>query len=476
MKQYGAQVIDGGENNILKGIRTRLVGSHLIVIFIAVIILDFMLITSLRQYFYRNAADMLYNQIKISADYYNGYLSSDSLKENIRDNADMFWKNTTAEVQVIDLNGNILMDSIGAIQDGRINTSDYHKALSGDSGRWIGNVSYDNEKVLSVSYPLKVGTETVGVLRFVTSLKEINKSIDGLSYILIITGIIVIVLSGLFSIFLSNTILEPLKEITIAAENMASGKFNKKVVKRYNDEIGKLSDTLNYMSDEILNNERLKNEFISSISHELRTPLTSIKGWAITINSGSLEDKESIKEGLEIIEKESDRLSSLVEELLDFSKLSSGKIVLTLKESNITTIIEYVKKQLTPRAIRQNIDFTLTYENFLPLIFIDENRIKQVLINLIDNAFNFTPQGGSVSISISKDDTFIVIAVKDSGCGIPADELPQVTEKFFKGKSSNSKNGIGLSICDEIIKLHNGELKITSEENSGTEVYVSLPL
>jgi signal transduction histidine kinase len=460
----------------MKGIRARLVGSYLIIILIAVIILDFVIISTLRQYFYSNAEDMLYNQIKVSADYYNSYLSSSDLKDNIQDNADTFWKNTTAEVQVIDLSGNILMDSIGALGDGKISSSDYKKAVLGERGRWIGEVNYDTERVLSVAYPLRSGNEIVGVLRFVTSLSEVNKTLYSISFILISTALAVVIISGLVSIILSNTILEPLKEITQAAEYMASGKFNKKIIKRYNDEIGQLSDTLNFMADEILNNERLKNDFISSISHELRTPLTSIKGWAITLNTGSLDDKESITMGLGIIEKESDRLSSLVEDLLDFSKLASGKTVLNLKEASIIEIAEYIKAQLTPRAIRQNIDFTLEYTDNIPNILIDQNRIKQVFINLIDNAFNFTFSGGKVVISIQSNDTSIIISVKDTGCGIPANELPKVTEKFFKGKNANSKNGIGLSICDEIIKLHNGELKIYSEENKGTEVYFYLPL
>ena len=419
---------------------------------------------------------MLFSQIKISADYYNAYLSASSLKDNIQDNADMFWKNTTAEVQIIDLSGNILMDSIGAIGNGKLYTSDYKKAVLGNSGRWIGTVAYDSENVLAVAYPLKSGKEIVGVIRFVTSLRQVNNSIGEISSLLIAAGIIVVALSGFISILLSNSILGPLKEITKAAENMASGKFNKKLQKRYNDEIGKLSDTLNFMADEILKNERLKNEFISSISHELRTPLTSIKGWAITINSGDLNNKASIMEGLEIIEKESDRLTALVEDLLDFSKLASGKIVLNKKETDIIPIMEHVKKQLNPRAQRQNINFEFTYCDNIPNILIDENRIKQVLINLIDNAFNFTPSGGLVSVNIQLEKDYIVISVIDNGCGIPSEELPKVTEKFFKGKNSNSKNGIGLSICDEIIKLHNGEIKIYSKINDGTQVLVRLPL
>jgi signal transduction histidine kinase len=419
---------------------------------------------------------MLFNQIKVSADYYNAYLSFSSLTDNIQDNADMFWKNTTAEVQIIDLSGNILMDSIGAIGNEKLSTPDYKKALSGSSGRWIGSVTYDNENVLSVAYPLRSGKEIVGVIRFITSLREVNKSISQISSLLILSAVMIVTLTGLISIVLSNTILGPLKDITKAAESMASGNFNRKLVKRYNDEIGQLSDTLNFMADEILKNEKLKNEFISSISHELRTPLTSIKGWAITINSGDLGDKNSTKEGLEIIEKESDRLTALVEDLLDFSKLASGKIVLNKKKTDIISITEHVKKQLNPRALRQNITFTFVYSENIPEILIDENRIRQVLINLIDNAFNFTPPGGFVSVNVQLENDYIVISVNDTGDGIPADELPKVTEKFFKGKNINAKNGIGLSICDEIIKLHNGDLKIYSEVNKGTEIYVYLPL
>ena len=229
------------------------------------------------------------------------------------------------------------------------------------------------------------------------------------------------------------------------------------------------------MADEIVKNDKLKNEFVASISHELRTPLTSIKGWASTIRTGSLEDKQEIIDGLEIIEKESDRLSKLVEELLDFSKFVSGKIVMQKDFVDMKNTISHIQKQMMPRAQRQKITFDVHLEE-LPLMLIDENRIKQVLINILDNAFNFTPEGGCISLNLRKSNYALFITVKDSGVGISQEDLPKVTEKFFKGKNSKAGNGIGLSICSEIVSMHNGQIAINSEEGKGTIVQIILPI
>ena len=281
-------------------------------------------------------------------------------------------------------------------------------------------------------------------------------------------------ISGFFSLFLANSIVRPLKEVTASAEKMASGDFKAESTKKSEDEIGRLSDTLNYMAREILKKEQLKNDFISSVSHELRTPLTSIKGWAVTLKNG-FEDRSILMDGLDIIEKESDRLTHMVEELLDFSKFISGKITLEKKPVEITSILEHIRKQLSPRAVREKIDFQVSYGSDFPLIDADENRLKQVFINLLDNAFKFTPTGGSISLEAYHTEEAFFFRIKDTGCGIVEEELPKIKEKFYKGKSSKSQNGIGLSICDEIIRLMNGTLEIKSRTDQGTEVLITLP-
>lgn len=458
-------------------IKTRLVGNFMLVIIITVLILETFLVNAVKQYYYKSVEEILSNQIMFSSDFYSRYFSSTSLEDIIIDDVDVFWHQTSAQVQILDLKGKILMDSIGASPPSSIvNTSDILKAIDGEKGVWVGNVEYDSAPVMAVSYPLIVQDKTIGVLRFISSLRETNRIIKNISKVLLFVGIIVVLISGIVSLFLANTIIKPLKDVTNIAEKMADGQLKVRSEKRFDDEIGKLSETLNYMAEELIKKEELKNDFISSISHELRTPLTSIKGWAITLKSEGIGENQLLINGLDIIEKESDRLSNMVEELLDFSRFVSGRIALDKEKINITDAINQIGMQLQPKAKDKNITFTVSYEEDLPIIVADENRIKQVLINLLDNAFKFTSEGGTVTLEINKGEDNILIQVEDNGIGIEEEDIPYIKEKFYKGKNSKSHSGLGLSICDEIIKLHGGHMKIESKVNEGTRIIVYLPI
>lgn len=460
----------------MKGIKKRVFKSFMLIIIISIVVLEGLLINFVQKYYYNNVEVILTNQIKMSADFYSRYFSNSSLEDNVLDDLDIFWKQTPAQVQIIDLSGKVLMDSIGVIPKKPINSNDFTKAAHGNKGTWIGKVDYCKSNVMAVTYPLKADDKIVGVLRFITSLEGANKDIRNVSFILISIGLIVVLISGTVSLFIADTIINPIKEVTGVAEKMASGNLNVRSHKKIDDEIGKLSDTLNFMAEEILKKDQLKNEFISSVSHELRTPLTSIKGWAITLNAEQLDDKEILGDGLKIIEQESERLTKMVEELLDFSKFVSGKVNLNKEEGEIPSLVKFIERYMEPRAVRENIDFVVECEENLPTVSIDRNRISQVLINVLDNAFKFTPQGGKVEFKTIKEKNFITMVIQDTGCGISKEELPRVKEKFYKGKSSKSQNGIGLSICDEIMKLHEGKLEIESELNKGTTVLIKIPL
>ena len=449
----------------------------MLVILLSVGILEIMLIDFVQRYYYNNLDEILTNQIITSADFYSRYFSNATLEENVMDDIDVFWKQTAAQVQILDTSGTVLMDSIGYIPDEPIQTHDIKKAAAGEKGRWMGRVSYDSSAVMAVSYPLKTDGRIVGVLRFITSLREVNKGIYRISLIFLIVGGIVILITGSVSFFLANSIISPIKELTYVAQRIGAGNLNIRSRKRTDDEIGKLSDTMNYMTEEILKKDRLKNEFICSVSHELRTPLTAIRGWADTLNTEeSLEDCQVLKEGLNIISREAERLTHMVEELLDFSRFVSGKVTLEKEEVSIKFLIEHIKRYMAPRAQREDIRFMVKYEDDMPSVQVDKNRIKQVLINILDNAFTFTNSKGCICVEAKAERNFIVISVSDNGCGIGPEELPKVKEKFYKGKSSKSQNGIGLSICDEIIKLHKGIFEIDSELGKGTTVYIKLPL
>jgi len=457
----------------MKGIRGRLTASFMVVIVISVAIMEVLLIYTVEENYYGSLRGSLTSQIKISADMYAKYYSDTSLEDNILYNVDAFWNQNNAEVQITDREGKIIMDSLGMLPKANEPTVDIQEALNDRIGEWIGELN--GQKVMAIAYPLKSNGQIVGALRLIASTSAIDQEILNTAQIFIIVGFFVILVVGLLSIILANTILVPLKEVTAVAESMAQGNFQTRCRKKREDEIGKLADTLNYMAEEITKKEKLKNDFISSVSHELRTPLTSIMGWAITLQNEKFQQKEMLNDGLGIIAKESERLTYMVEELLDFSKFVSGRIKLEYETVSLVNLLEHIRKQLTPRATREKLRFTVDYPEDLPDLFTDANRLKQVFINILDNAFNFTRTGGSVSFRTEVMEKELKFIIADTGCGISPEELPMVKEKFYKGKSSQSKNGIGLSICDEIVTKMGGRLDIMSQLGVGTTVIVTLP-
>lgn len=459
----------------MRTIKSRLVKSFSIVIFITILVLDILLITFVRKYYYDNMNDLLKNQLQITTNFYKKYFNLYSLEENIYDSLDSFWEQTDAQIQIYDNTGSMLMDSIGVVED-NVKYMDVQKSLQGEkNNRWIGNVSYYDYKVMALSTPIESDGKVIGVMRLVVSLEAVDKGISNIIVFFLIISITVLIFSILVSTILAKNIVVPIKKLTIVAEEMAGGDLGVRSDTNSKDEIGKLAKTLDYMAEEIQKREQLKNEFISSISHELRTPLTAIKGWVITLDD-SQTDKDTLKMGLNIIEKETDRLVNMVEELLDFSRLSSGKMTLNKKEVSIKAISDYIDVYMSARARRENKRLNINLDSENKKIYVDIDRIKQVLINLLDNAFKFTEAEGTISISFSSIEGSLKIIVQDDGCGISEEDLPRVKEKFYKGKNAKSKNGIGLSICDEIVKLHDGEIFIESEEGKGTLVTVILPV
>lgn len=461
----------------LKSVRARLVGSYLLIILLTVTIFTCILVFLLRQYYYGDVETILSEQAVFAANSYNSYADFGILDKNAKKLLDNILVNTYAQVQIIDNKGKILADSEDSLPVGTtVNYVDVTNALKSKSkAKWIGKIPITQERVFSISQPIIVGKETYGIVRLTSTLAEIDKIILRMALFFVIIGVVVVVLVLFVSFFLSATIIKPVKEITNAAEEIARGRLEVRVPKRYDDEVGKLAVTLNYMAQELSHHQKLKDNFIASISHELRTPLTSIKGWASTLNSSDFSDMNEIREGLTIIENETDRLALLVNELLDFSKLASRSISLNIETFEIEEFLSEIRNQMTPRAQRQRIMLKLDIDENLKLIRADKNRLKQVMINVLDNSLKFTPEGGQIKISGQAKKEEILISIEDTGVGIPEEELGKVKEKFYKGNASLSGNGLGLAICDEIIRLHNGRIEISSILKVGTRVDIFLP-
>lgn len=458
-------------------IRGSIIKSSISVFIFIILVLSFSLSYYVRQAYYNTIKDNLSTQIISAVENYQNNNITSSLENNILLNLDDFVSTTNAQVQVIDLNGRILMDTIGNIYTDVIDTYDVKMALSGNLAYWTGKVPYSRSSVMSVSYPIRSYDQVIGVLRFIVSLDYANQNILKIILSFILAVLIALIFYIIIIGIVTERIVKPIKTLTNIAQKMALGEFDIRCTNLPKNEIGALGDTLNYMADEISKKDELKNDFISTVSHELRTPLTSIKGWAITLQYDESENS-SVLDGLKIIEEETDRLSNMVEELLDFSKFISHKVTLKFEKINLIEIHNYILNYIKPREERENFKFVIDESIEDINLSIDFNRLKQVIVNVLDNSIKFLKENGAIEVKyiIDRKSNSVFIEIKDNGIGIPKDELSRVKEKFFKGKTSKSKNGLGLSISDEIMKLHGGDLCIDSKYGEWTKVTLRLPI
>lgn len=467
--------------------------SFVVVILAAVVIAVSMGFSS---YYYNSIHDMLsYRMSAMTTSFYNGgWLSSleeyyYGMEKTIGDfDIDMRDK---IEFQFLNEHGTIVKSSSGLNDGTMAATGDVDRALRDHEAvwqeremiqdaviqAWTGKDPMTGERVLSMTTPLYIDDgHMVGGIRMVTSLAIAEKQTMYFVLLSVAASLLFFSMVVLSNRYFIKSILEPVTKINVIAKEIAAGRYGMRLQKVYDDEIGELCDTINYMSDEISRTERMKNDFISSVSHELRTPLTAIDGWSETLLTGGDASPEEVRLGLEIIHKESRRLTRLVEELLDFARIESGRMKLEVETFDLE--MELYEAVYMYENLLAGSGMTLVYHaEELETYFIngDRHRMKQVFLNIIDNAAKYGKSGKRIEVDLRHEGKNIVVCVRDFGAGIPEAELPFVKERFYKGSSKERGSGIGLSITDEIIKLHGGRLTIRSKAGEGTAVYISVP-
>ena len=341
---------------------------------------------------------------------------------------------------------------------------------------WTGDDPQTGEHIMAVSSPMVVGGKVVAVARMVTSLRLVDQQIATVIAIALAIGVLILVLVYFSNLYFVRSIVEPVAGITESAKRIAGGSYGIQIEKKFDDEIGDLTDTINDMSMQIKQSEKIQREFISSVSHELRTPLTAINGWAETIMNGEVRDADDVKKGMSIIVSEARRLTNMVEELLEFSRIEDGRFTLSIEPVDIKAELEdavYTYKEFFRRE-----GITLEYEDceedFDP-IPADPERLRQVFSNLFDNAAKHGGSGKRIDAAIKAGEDKVVITIRDYGPGIPEEEIPHVKYKFYKGSSKARGSGIGLAVCDEIVTRHGGTLDIGNAEGGGCVVTITLP-
>ncbi len=380
------------------------------------------------------------------------------------------------EIQIIDKNGNVIVTSSG-FSPVHEEKPDYKQAIELGTSKSFRGKNANGEHIMAETTVLTdFGDGSNGAVRWVVSLEPVNRRIFLLCAICFLVGAGFLMLSWLSGNYFIRSIVRPVQEVSKTARKIAMGDFETHLDIGSDSEIGELCDAVNYMASELKSSEQLKNDFISSVSHELRTPLTAIRGWGETARMSVGYDDEIVKKGLDVVLAESERLSGLVEELLDFSRIQSGRLSIDVGLVNIKDVLSDAVDMYFELAKQQEIELT-----YLPLpneLFVmgDRDRLKQVYINIIDNAIKYTEKGGHVIVSQYEEEGVCVAKVNDTGVGIPAQDLDRVKEKFFKSNKKVRGSGIGLAVADELVKQHNGLLFVESKEGVGTTVTVALPI
>ena len=417
-----------------------------------------------------------------------GYTSSsyNDFTAAARDYVENFDQKETMGVMVLNPSGRVVITSTGFVPAETEKIPDFEDAKKKEDGYafWRGRLD-SGEAAMSETRVIRNENDAiVGAIRYIVSMEPINSRIMIADAVIIVIGMVMLALVVTSGLLFIRSIVKPIRRLSEAAAQIAQGDFSasEKLEHKYNDEIGDLCDAVSNMAKDLQTTEQMKNDFISRVSHELRTPLTAIKGWAETMQlseRGTL-DRRTFDRGMSVIIKESSRLTGIVEELLDFGRIQSGRMVLINEKIDILAEFDETIYMLKERASEAGVHLLYDEDDsVLPPIYGDRNRLRQVFLNVLDNAIKYTPKGGVVAAQViySKDEPDIIrIVVTDSGCGIAAEDLPHVKEKFYKANQKVGGSGIGLAVADEIMNLHKGSLNIESGVGVGTTVTLTFPV
>ena len=466
----------------VKKITKRWLFNSLGVILVILIALEIVIAFSIKNYYYESVEKIINSQSETVSGLLSKYSSEGTgdYEDYFRGIVTSFEKRNIMELMVLNEDGNVVLTSSGFIPESEYITPDCLEAKNsiGKTAEYTGELNGKN--VMSITVVPEGNTSEFASFRIVTSLESVDNQIVFAIIGTSLIGIAIIFFVVVSGSYFINSIVNPVGQISEIAKKIAEGDFNTKIEKKTDDEIGDLCETINYMADELGATERMKNDFISSVSHELRTPLTAIKGWAEMLEDSSKDqsiDTKTLERGMGVIIGETERLSVMVEELLDFSRLQSGRMVLQPMKLDIIAELSEAVLTFEQRAIREKKALIYNENDDIIPVMGDKNRIRQVFVNIIDNALKYSDEGGSVTISaIRLENGFVDIVVKDTGIGIPADQLEKVKTKFFKGNATRRGSGIGLAVADEIIRMHGGEILLDSVEGEGTTVTIRLPI
>lgn len=461
------------------GMRNRWMRTSMLAVGLVLLLVFVLFSVLVASYYYTTVRTGLETKAQTSTDFFTNYITKTYAEfyDSAYRYTESFEDADKLELQFIDTDGRIVISSNGITAGTNPGTSDIGDAIrTGQTSTFVGR-SIANERIMAVSAPIMYsGNRVIGVMRYVTSLRLVTRQILISALAAAAACMFVMLIVVLINMIFIRSVILPVNEITTVSKRIADGSYGIQIEKTYGEEIGEMVSSINEMSMKIAQSEKMQTEFISSVSHELRTPLTAITGWGETLLYNTELDMETRK-GVAIMLKESKRLSKMVEELLEFTRIEDGRFTLNVEQTDIAAELE--DAIFAYRELLSQEQMEIVYEppeKDIPLIPADPARLRQVFLNVFDNASKYAKSGGSIDVSIDSDGSYVTIKIRDHGPGLPEDELENVKMKFYKGSNAKERgSGIGLAVCDEIIKYHGGTLKLSNAEGGGLLITIRLP-
>lgn len=431
-------------------------------------------------YIETEAAESLYRESNvIASDYAANYYRQTMTLEDVQSHLSAIAAYLNTDIWVVDTKGTILIDFKTPMPSKT--PIDGFDITSFGAKYYLTGTFYDtfSEDVLTVFSPITVNYKVKGYVMIhqpLTQLTSFNNGILNISYMtLAIIFLCAFIVLGLFTC----TVYIPIRKITQAAKEYATGDFTNQINIHKNDEIGYLAASLNFMATELSTLEDDQRKFIANVSHDFRSPLTSIKGYIEAIMDGTIPYEMQDKY-LNIILFETERLNKLTHSMLELNKYGKKGTMLDISKFDINNTIKMVVQSFEGTCKEKKISFELILTGQMLFVTADMSKIQQVLYNLIDNAIKFSRTDSSITIETTEKNDKVFVSVKDTGIGIPKDSLKKIWERFYKTDLSRGKDkkgtGLGLAIVKEIISAHNENINVISTEGVGTEFIFTLPL
>lgn len=432
---------------------------------------------TMHSFYYSGACQYIESRANAVSAQLDSYASSSAadFTSRIRNLVEEFEFKDKMELMVLDREGRVTLTSSGFLPEyGEMRDVAAARSSGDGTGRFTG--LWGRQKILAVTVLDDFGEEDFSGLRYVVSMEAVDRQIAMFILFTVLLAAAILLFVLYTSAYFINSIIVPVGEVSRSARQIAQGDFSVRLDAGSDDEIGELCGSINNMAEELSNSEQIKNDFISSVSHELRTPLTEIRGWGETLLQDGDLPPDTRRKGIRVIIRETERLTQMVEELLDFSRIQGGRMMLDKVSLDGAAELGDAVLMFTERARQEQ--KRLVYEEPAECapILADRNRLRQAFINIIDNAIKYSDSGDTVTVKARVSSDAFEVEVSDTGVGISPEDLPKIKDRFYKGHSTRRGSGIGLAVADEIIGMHGGALTLSSEKGVGTTVRISLPL